>query len=380
VLGERFDEAADAYRQILEQTDQQDDLDLRLRLARCLEQAGKMEEAGNIYHEIVDIYQVRGETGAAHSLKEIIERLRESDAAASAEAEEEGEAPAEIPELDETELIAMLRDMGIEQHADPESYICHTGDTPHALWLLAEGTVQVTLPDYDEPDVVMARDGALALLGEQGLFTHQRQPADIQAVDACTYYSIPTETIYARQKTDPAFHAAMERLLRQKWVEPVLRRHVVFERINDIDRMRLAGAFERIRLEPGEVLLHAREEHDGAYLLQSGCLFFMHDEDAPASDASESEDALLTSVLPGDMIHLGGLLDGFRSEYRIIAATPVELLHLSRERFEPFTLRRPWIIQALVRYSRRPVHLQVLRPEDDYLWTTQRHITLRKVR
>jgi len=109
-------------------------------------------------------------------------------------------------------------------------------------------------------------------------------------------------------------------------------------------------------------------------------LFFLHDTANPIDDELDDENGnLLSSVVPGDMIHMGGLLHGYQSPYRIVAATPVRLLRLSLEAFELFSLRRPWIVQAVVRYCRRPVHLQVMRPKDDYLWKSNRHIELRRI-
>ncbi|HXH72931.1 MAG TPA: cyclic nucleotide-binding domain-containing protein, partial [Mariprofundaceae bacterium] len=173
------------------------------------------------------------------------------------------------------------------------------------------------------------------------------------------------------------FALAIESIMRDKWVEPVLARNALFERINDIDRRRLAHAFKQIDLEPGTVLIEAGEEHDGAYMVRSGCMFFLHGETAEADDQLESSDGQMLSVLPGEMVHLGGLLRGFTSPYRVVAATPVQLLHLSRDVFEPFAMRRPWIIPAILKFSRRPAHLQVMQPEEAYLWSADRTISLR---
>lgn len=79
-------------------------------------------------------------------------------------------------------------------------------------------------------------------------------------------------------------------------------------------------------------MIEAKEEHDGAYLLQMGCLFFLHDTASPIDDELDDENGnLLSSVVPGDMIQMGGLLYGYQSPYRIVAATPVRLLRLSLE-------------------------------------------------
>ncbi|RMF00922.1 MAG: hypothetical protein D6773_10770, partial [Alphaproteobacteria bacterium] len=84
---------------------------------------------------------------------------------------------------------------------------------------------------------------------------------------------------------------------------------------------------------------------------------------------------LVVSVLPGDIVHLGGLLQEFRTPYRIVCATPVQVLHLSRRNFQPFVLKRPWIMPAILRFSEKPAHLQVMRPSDDYLWSADRRLS-----
>jgi hypothetical protein len=42
-------------------------------------------------------------------------------------------------------------------------------------------------------------------------------------------------------------------------------------------------------------------------------------------------------------------------------------------------MRRPWITQAILRFSHRPAHLQIMRPEDDYLWKADRHVKVEKI-
>ena len=100
-------------------------------------------------------------------------------------------------------------------------------------------------------------------------------------------------------------------------------------------------------------------------------MFFIpqHDDDQDTSQPN--------SIFPGDMVHLGGLLPGYNSDYQVIAATHCQLLHLSQKAFEPFVASRSWLFQSLIHFVKRPSRLQLMHPDDDYMWLTDRHVNLK---
>lgn len=367
---ENYPEAEMLYEQILQMPEMADDLDIRVRYASCTEKNGNRDQAIDAYCEVLKIYYDRGEEGAAASIEKILKELRSK----AAETEPEAVEETAIEALNDAELMQRLCDMG--KHVTPAAgeILCREGEMPESFWLLRHGSILVHLPDYDEPDTIYAKEGHLALVGELGFFTDQRRSADLEVASNAELFEIRSDDVRKERERDPAFGAAMQRLLYERWAEPVLTRHTVFERVNDIDRMRLMRTFDRITLGPGEVLIEAGEEHHYAYMLQSGCMFFMHPKDHMDDTADSADGSVMTSIFPADMVHLGGLLAGYKSEYRVVTATPVKLLRLSQQDFEPFTLRRPWIIQAILQFSRRPAHLQLMKPEDDYLWKANRHV------
>ena len=374
---EQYEEACGLYQQVLASDAMQDNFDIQLRLAWCYEHLGQADEACSLYQGVIQQYKDDGELGAAEALQKSVDALLAPVEVLEEPVEEDIQ---EVIALDKVQLMEALQAMGENIELLPGDMLCDVGDMPDTLWLLMLGTLTVHMPDYteDAPDKLCAQAGEFVLVGELGVFTEQRRYATVYAEGSCRLCAIPSKSIRACK--DLAFQAGMERLLRKHWVDPVLAQHAIFERVNDVDRLRLSQSLEVVELEPGQCLIAAKEEHDGAYLLQMGCLFFLHDVDSPIDDELDDEDGnLLTSVVPGDMVHMGGLLHGYQSPYRVVAATPVRLLHLSRDAFEFFALRRPWIVQAVVRYCRRPVHLQVMRPKDDYLWKSDRHIELRRI-
>lgn len=373
-FAEDYAKAKELYAEILASPDKADDLDLRIRYAWCLQHLGDLDECLAIYREVVDLYRQQGEAGAAESLERTIRDLEET----------REEPPKPVVEktvvvpLAAMDAMEQLAEMGTVRHLHMGEVLCRVGDPPDELWLLKSGKLRVELPEYDEPFHLEATEHGWVIVGEIGFYTLQRRMATVVVEAAATVYEAPAATIRERAANDPAFGLAIESIMRDKWVEPVLARNALFERINDIDRRRLAHAFEQVDLDPGVVLIEAGEEHDGAYMVRSGCMFFLHGDASEMDDSFESSDGHMLSIMPGEMVHLGGLLRGFSSTYRVVAATPVQLLRLRREVFEPFAMRRPWIIPAILKFSRRPAHLQVMQPEEAYLWSADRTISLRR--
>ncbi len=377
VSREEYHEAEQLYASITEFPEMADDLDTRLRYAYCAEKTGNLKQAIETYSEVVVIYHQNGEEGAATALEQTIEGLKNRPDEEEELQQEEPEEEREVEALNDAELMHQLCEMGELISLSPGDMLCHEGDMPHTLWLMRSGSLMIHLPDYDEPDTITVKDGHLTLIGEIGFFTSQRRVADVEVAATAELFAINSTDILKREESDPAFRGAMERLTLERWAEPVLAHHTVFERINDIDRMRLMNRFKRITIGPAETLIEEGEEHTNTYMLQSGCLFFMHSH---PDEGFETHDGSMTAcIFPGEMIHLGGLLKGYRSEYKVLTATPVKLLRLSQEDFEAFTMRRPWINQAILRFSQRPAHLQIMRPEDDYLWKADRQVKVEKM-
>lgn len=374
-FAEDFAKAKELYAEILANPEKADDLDLLIRYAWCLQQLGEREECLGIYHRVVATYREQGETGAAEALERTIrdiELSKESDQAP------EPESSAEIPvvPLAPADAMEKLTEMGAHRQLKKGDVLCRVGDAPNELWIVRSGKLRVELPDYDESFYLESDGTGWLVAGEIGFYTLQRRTATLVAENPVSLYEISAQAIRERAASDPAFALAVESIMRDTWVEPVLARHSVFERINDVDRRRLAHAFEQIEVDPGQVVIEAGEEHDGTYMVRSGCLFFLHGDDKSPDDSFAADDGNMLSVMPGEMVHLGGLLKGFKSPYRVVAATPAQLLRLSCKTFEPYALRRPWIIPAILKLSNRPAHMQVMQPEEAHLWLADRTITL----
>jgi len=362
-------EAARIYERLLAEAGGGDDPDLNFRYAYCAERAGRIDTAIEVYRRLVDVYERRGEAGAAARLREYAQGL----AAGVTEAVAERSRPApevRVEPLAEAELTETLYALARRRRLRAGDVLCREGDVPRELWLLESGAFEVRLPGFEEHDIVRRPEEGVSLLGEIGFFTLQRRTATLVAVEDSIVIEVARKAIEDRCEEDPAFAGAFDRLMREKWVAPALARNDVFARVNDVDRLRLAHAFRPRCLPPGETLIEVGVRHSRAYLLQRGCLFYMHSEPGGRHDAFESGDGLIvTCVLPGDFVHLGGLLGDYAAPYGVVAASPARVLELEADDFEPFLSRRPWLVATIEEFRARPAHLQLMRPEVFRPWS-----------
>ncbi|MDX8394493.1 MAG: cyclic nucleotide-binding domain-containing protein [Mariprofundales bacterium] len=369
-----YADAQALYVQLYDSDSYKNDVDIALRLAYCAEQAGDFATAKNLYKKVAQEYQKSGEIGPAKAVEDILERMRVhmqrvKQQKQQKDKDKDKDKEEELVEFQDNELIELLFWRGTRRILEPGEVLCIEGDLPKQLWLLTIGILEVRLPQDEDVIELKGTPTLPCIIGELGYFTRQRRAATLIAKTRIEILELVDEDMQLLFERNPGFREGMERLFRERVFERMLARHAVFERINEIDRLRLALAFERVDIDAGQQLIGLQEENPYTYLMQAGCAFVTHTDD-------NEELVLAGAVFPGDLVHLGGLLDGFKGNYEVVAATPSTVLRLSRDIFNPFAERRPWIIPAIVKYSRKPATHQILHPDDEYRVAVNRHVKL----
>ncbi|RME83726.1 MAG: cyclic nucleotide-binding domain-containing protein, partial [Zetaproteobacteria bacterium] len=271
---------------------------------------------------------------------------------------------------DAADLIKALFADAYERRLERGALLCRYGDVARHMWLLTHGEVDVIVPGLPVQTVV-GRPDRPCLLGELGYFTGLRRAATLAASTPVRLLELPYERVAAREQKEPAFAAWLDRFYRVRILVPVLSRHEVFKRMNEVDRKKLVALFERVEARPGQILFSEGEEHPYAYFVQRGTLLLL------GRDARGRE-TLLGGAHAGDIVHLGGLLQGFRPKYHVMASTPCKLLRLAQARFTPFVEKRPWLVKAILRFSRQIRAGEALHPTGANIWEADRYIELKK--
>lgn len=360
-----FETARRLYAKLWESPVWRRDREVQLHYAYSCERTGDYSEAMQAYKSLMEHYNTMPDEDAA-LVEESMVRLREL----MIESEQDMRARVVDAMQDESEakLVSRLFAHAYERSFTPGEMICSQGDQAGHMWLLVEGEVDVLVPGESVRTIVGSRRRP-CLLGELAYFTGMRRAASLCCATNVTLLELPYERIESLLKQDEALRPMLEHLFRHRLVLRVLSQHELFKLFNDVDRRRVTMCFENTAMQAGQVLIEQGVEDPNAFMVQSGTMLLLRTN-------PEGEEELLASMHPGDVFHLGGLLRGFVSPYRVVAGTPARLLRMPRYRFEPFMKQRPWLIKAILKLSRMSSERQVLHPEAKNLWAANRYIDM----
>ena len=365
--GSDFETARRLYAQLWQSPVWRRDREVQLHYAYSCERTGDYTEAMDAYRSLMQHYSGSPDEDTA-LVEESMVRLREM----MVESEQDMSARVVDSERDESEarLVGRLFDHAYERTFKAGEMLCALGDQAGHMWLLVSGEVDVLVPG-ESVRTITGSEGRPCLLGELAYFTGMRRAASLCCATNVVLFELPYERIESLLSEDEALRPMLEHLFRHRLVLRILSQHDIFKLFNEVDRRRVTMCFENTAMQAGQILIEQGVEDPNAFLVQSGTMLLVRRE-------KDGREELLASMHPGDVFHLGGLLRGFSSPYRVVAGTPSRLLRMPRHRFEPFMKRRPWLIKAILKVSRMSSERQILHPEAKNLWATNRYIDMEK--
>ncbi|MDX8377675.1 MAG: cyclic nucleotide-binding domain-containing protein [Mariprofundales bacterium] len=355
---------------LVQQKDAKNDIDIMLHHAYCAARIHAYTQAISAYGRVAMMYEYSGESGAAIAIHHMMERLRDLETKKQKQSEDINDFLSthqlsfKDPSLliREQELIELLFCHERERDVLKGEILCKGGDISHAIWLLLLGKLDIIDDDDEIIAVHCGMPGKACIVGEMGFFTGLRRSASIVAQTNVRIAEVRANDMDLLLLQHPGIQDSLAHLFRERICERMLAKQPIFERMQNIDRKRLALAFEEHKADAGHVLITPQQSFNGACLLTRGCMFLLHN------------DELVCGVHPGDLVHPSGLLDDFTPEYSLVAATQCSYLHLSHTEFMTFTKNRPWLLDAIRIQSTKPVAKQVLHPEDTLLGSINRYI------
>lgn len=360
-----FEVARRLYAQLWQSPVWRKDREVQLHYAYSCERTGDYSEAMEAYKSLMNHYSGAPDEDAA-LVEESMVRLREM----MVESEQDMSSRVVDSVRDESEamLIGKLFDHAYERTFTAGEMLCTQGDRAGHMWLLVKGEIDVLVPG-ESVRTITGMDKRPCLLGELAYFTGMRRAASLYCATDVILLELPYERVESMLSEDTSLRPMLEHLFRHRLVLRILSQHELFKFFNDVDRRRVTMCFENTAMHAGQILIEQGVEDPNAFLVQAGTLLLVKRK----QDGGEE---LLSSMHPGDVFHLGGLLRGFISPYRVIAGTPCKLLRMPRHRFEPFMKERPWLIKAILKHSRMSSERQILHPESKNLWAANRYIDM----
>ena len=347
-----------------------DDRDVQLHYARACEQVGDHKQALHIYTVLMESMTLNPSDVTGTLIQASMTRLNEMLHDGSTEATIESQPLHAQTDEDESRLVTELFKYGNETTLPRTTKICEIGDMASDMWLLLEGEVEVIVANVSVSTMVGTPSNP-CLMGEVAYFTGMRRAATLRCNTQVKLLELPFSEINELQEKDPNIQKLLDHIFRSRLGTHLLSQHEIFKKLSPEERRATALSFKHTSYMPGKILVEQGFPRDNAFLVQSGTLLML-------KKGASGEFELISSMHPGDMFHLGGLLKGFNAPYRVVTGTPCRLLRLKSETFEPMMKKHPWLIKDILAHSRQEAERQVLHPEQANLWAANRYIKMDK--
>jgi len=347
-----------------------EDIDVLKHYANASEQVGDHSRALMIYTKLMQIMTLNPADVAGSLVQSSMTRLTSMLKDGKVEGEIEGHTLDMDYDSDEASLVDNLFKYASEISLPRGSTICETEDIANHMWLLVEGHVDVLVSNITATTLFGSRNNP-CLMGEVAYFTGMRRSATLKCVSEVRLLELSFNDILDLVSKDEKIQPLLDHLFRSRLGYHLLSQHDIFKKLDEHERKSVALSFKHTSYLPSKILVEQGLPRNNAFLVQSGTLLMLKKEEG-------GEFELISSMHPGDIFHLGGLLKDFKAPYRVVTGTPCRLLRLKAETFEPVMKKHPWLIKDVLSRSREEAERQILHPEQENLWAANRYINLDK--
>ncbi|MDX8387040.1 MAG: cyclic nucleotide-binding domain-containing protein [Ghiorsea sp.] len=346
-----------------------EDRDVLLHYANACEQVGDHTRALNIYTKLMESMTLNPSDVTGTLIQASMSRLNDMVHDGSVEGKIEGNN-LDVEYDDEARLVDELFKYATELTLPAGTYICEAEDIANHMWLLMDGEVEVLISNISTANLKGRRDSP-CLMGEVAYFTGMRRAASLRCSTEVRLMELSFNDIVDAESKDPKITPLLDHVFRSRLGFHLLSQHEIFKKLDDDVRKRVALSMKHTSYLPSKILVEQGLPRDNAFMVQSGTLLML-------KKAEDGTFELISSMHPGDIFHLGGLLKGFHAPYRVVTGTPCRLLRLKSEAFEPVMRMHPWLIKDILSHSREEAERQILHPEKENLWAANRYIKMDK--
>jgi len=346
------------------------DRDVLLHYANACEHIGDYARALNIYTKLMESMTLNPSDATGTLIQASMSRLNDLVHKTTIEGEIEGKNLDIDSDDAEARLVKDLFKYATEITLPANTYICEVEDIANHMWLLIDGEVDVLISNINTT-TLRGTESKPCLMGEVAYFTGMRRSATLKCATEVRLLELSFNEIIEAEKKDEHVEPLLDHLFRSRLGYHLLSQHDMFKKLDDEERRQVALSFRHTSYLPSKILVEQGLPRDNAFMVQSGTLLML-------KKAEDGNFELITSMHPGDIFHLGGLLKGFHAPYRIVTGTPCRLLRLKSEVFEPVMKRHPWLVKDILEHSREEAERQILHPEQENLWAANRYIKMAK--
>lgn len=227
----------------------------------------------------------------------------------------------------------------------PGTELVRVGEPATELYVLLDGEVAVIGPGESGDAPVLATLGAGAIVGEIAVLAGGHRSATLRATSPVTAVAVDGQAFVTMLDRSPELGRQLASVASSRLHETRLASQLqrLFPGPGAAALGATAGELEPVSLQAGEVLFRAGEPADAAYIVVTGRVRVLADD----------QDGELVRPIPeigsGELVGEVALLDGAERSATVVAARDSRLARLPIDRFEALAVARPEGMLAVMR-------------------------------
>ena len=241
---------------------------------------------------------------------------------------------ANLPASAIADLVQAIRLLKVQ----PDKVIIRQGETQHALYLIDEGQVRISIRDRrgGELNIAILKTGDF--FGETAFITKGPRTATVRALTACCLFELPQREMY-RVRRYPTLWKELEETSRERLSVTMLCRVALFQALTPEERADVASLLTLVRYPAGTVVCQEGCPGDAFYIIWRG--------QVRVTTTEGKRQRVLAYLHDDDFFGEGALLHERPRNATVTALTEVEALRLSREDFMQLIVAKPGLEQAI---------------------------------
>jgi CRP-like cAMP-binding protein len=152
------------------------------------------------------------------------------------------------------------------RHLAPGEVLFHAGEPADAMYVIAEGVVEIRCED--RTPVAMLGEGEF--FGELGIVAELPRTHTVAGVEAAQLLALERTTLSDLVEAEPSFLRTLLRFVRERLVSRLTATNPLFAPFSPAERAELVGRFRFLEALPEAVLVREGEKGQGLFVLLSG--------------------------------------------------------------------------------------------------------------
>lgn len=227
-------------------------------------------------------------------------------------------------------------------HVSKGVEMLHEGDTPHDLYFVYSGKLEIG-KHIDGELRIVAQLHPGDVYGEFGVLRRKSRYASAFTAESSRIIRVELSTVHQIMEADAGFRKRLEKLLRQRVLDSFFFSHPAFRDLPIESRAFLVGDLPTRYVERGTRLFSQGDAPAGIHLILSGEVEVRHLN-------REQQETLLEIRRDGDMLGELTQQQGKELAYSAIASSDLDILPLNKQVLQTIRDKHPETAKALEEY------------------------------